>query len=158
MYKRIKIDSGVRDGYPWVMKLCLKFLVGASGWFHVLPKTHLSPATAWPSSPVRPPLSLPPGLSRPPRRSALGPPGVPAPRALAFHKSVLPFSSWGSSSVSLPLFWEAFTPWDWVLRHLSGLTTVHLLGCSGLWPPKAAVSVRGVRRIRGQDKSEMSGP
>ena len=67
---------------------------------HILSKMDLSLATAWPSLPVCPPLSLPLGPARAPLRSTLGPPGVPAPRALGFHKS-MPFSfSWGSPSVS----------------------------------------------------------
>ena len=42
----------------------------------------------------------PPGLARPPHRSALGPPGMPAPRALGFHKSMPLSFSWESPSIS----------------------------------------------------------
>lgn len=89
----------MRNGPPWVVELCVKFLAGASGWF-ISSKMDLGLAIAWPSLPVCSPLLLPPGPARAPLRSALGPPGVPAPRALGFHKS-MPFSfSWGSLSVS----------------------------------------------------------
>ena len=106
--------------------------VSRSIWLvHILSVMDLSLATAWPSC-------VPTSLTAPRAGQAttqvcFGAPWNASPQGTGLSQKHAALLFLGEAiRFLLPLFWDALTSWDWVLRLLGGLTTLHPLGCSGL--------------------------